>query len=286
MKIHALTLLLLFGVTLPCVFAADPPLTPSEKSAAAKLTRLRSARLWWNDQNRIIGVSFKGIDATDRSLQLAGNLPLVESLVIVSLPENQLSNHGLAVLQKLPNLKLLSISGSSIDDDGLVHLRHATNLEAGLVLNGPFTDKALQHLQGMDKLRLLDLTQNRITDDGLKTVAALPALETLILNGTPITNEGIANLVQMKGLQELYLMDCNIDDGAVPHLKQLTSLKTLAITNTRISAAGAQEAATAVSDEGEVLHQSAPRSIPGTRRGIDDFQARDQRPIRAAARTN
>lgn len=284
MKVHALILITLLGTMLNIAAAAEPPLSNLEKTSAAHLTRLRSVRLWWNEQNRIIGASFKGIDANDRSLGLVGNLPLLESLVIVSLPQNSLTNNSLAMLQRLPNLTLLSISGSSINDEGLVHLRHAQNLEAGLVLNGPFTDRGLQYLEGMNKLKMLDLTQDPITDQGLQIVATLPALETLILNGTPITNDGIAILAQMKGLQDLYLMDCDIDDGAIPYLKQLTSLKTLVITNTKISAAGALDAATAVSDEGEVLHQSNPKSIPGTRRGADDYQARDSRPIRAAAR--
>ena len=51
----------------------DQPLTASERSATAKLTRLRSARLWWNNGNRVIGASFKGDDANDHAVALASH---------------------------------------------------------------------------------------------------------------------------------------------------------------------------------------------------------------------
>ncbi len=80
----------------------DQPLTASERSAAAKLTRLRSARLWWNDENRVIGASFKDDDANDHAIALASVLPGLRTVVLVATPQSQLTDDGLAPLTTLP----------------------------------------------------------------------------------------------------------------------------------------------------------------------------------------
>ena len=75
--------------------AVDQPLTSTERSAVARLTRQRSAKIWWNKMNRAVGLSFKGEDANNRSLMLASDLPGARTVVLVASPQNQLTNEGL-----------------------------------------------------------------------------------------------------------------------------------------------------------------------------------------------
>ena len=134
------------------------PLTAMERSATARLTRLHSARLWWNDDNRAMGASFKGSDANDASIRLVSRLPGLRTLVIVAPPENNLTDHGLAPLANLPNLELLSISGDRIGDEGLVHIQQLPKLRT-LVLNCNVSDAGLEMICHLSNLEQLDLTQ-------------------------------------------------------------------------------------------------------------------------------
>ena len=93
----------------------------------------------------MIGISFKGDDANDRSLALASRLPGVRSLVLVATPQDRLTDDGLAALTRLPNLQLLSIAGNRITDAGMVHIGQLSNLRT-LVLNCNVTDAGLEML--------------------------------------------------------------------------------------------------------------------------------------------
>ena len=151
------------------------PLTATERSSVAKLTRQRSAKIWWNKMNRAVGVSLKGEDANDRSLTLVSDLPGVRTVVLVASPQNQLTNQGLAPLTALPNLTLLSISGNRITDAGMTYVGQMRGLRT-LVLNCDVTDAGIEMLTGLTNLEQLDLTQSKITDAGVAQLRSLPSL--------------------------------------------------------------------------------------------------------------
>lgn len=232
------------------------PLTAVERASTAKLTRLRTARLWWDERNRVTGVSFKGVDANDRAIALASNLPTVKSMTLVALPDNALSDNGLAPLANLKNLELLSIAGNRITDAGLLHLAGKTRLHT-LILNGNFTDAGLATISSLPNLEHLDLTQTRVTDLGMIHVANLPNLHTLILNGTQVTNDGIEHLAGIAPLAHLFLADTHVDDGAADHLMKLRKLRTLNIRGTRITSEKIREMQPTFFNDCEIIHQSA-----------------------------
>lgn len=217
--------------------SVDVPLTQVERACAAKLTRLRSARLWWNDDNRIVGASLKGIDANDRAVALASQLPGLRTLVLVALPTNHLTDRALASFAGHPELRLLSISGDRLTDSALSPIAANSSVEV-LILNGNFTDSACGIISNLSNLTYLDLTQCHVTDAGLAQVPSLAQLETLILNGTEITSESMQSIVQLKRLTELYLGDTAIDDSAIEHFQGLQQLEKLFIKGTRITPEG------------------------------------------------
>ncbi len=231
------------------------PLLQPEKSAAAKLTRMRSVRLWWNDDNRVVGVSLKGSEANDQAVALAGNLPGLRTLVLFALPENHLTDNGLAPLANVPALQLLSISGGRLTDAALTPLQGSSALRV-LVLNGNFTDAALDTICSLPNLKQLDLSQSRITDTGISQLAQLTKIETLILNSTQITNVGLQQIAQLKTLKSLYLGNTSLDDTAVEQLQQMEQLELLFVRDTRISAEGVAKLQTALLPACQIIHQS------------------------------
>ncbi len=265
-RFTALLLACLPSVALAAEGSGEPdltvtqPLTQIEKTSAAQLSRLHSVRLWWNDDNRIVCVSLKGTDANNRAVALSSHLPGLRALVLVALPQNHLTDNGLAPLASHSELQLLSISGDRLSDNALLHIQAISTLQV-LVLNGNFTDAALEIISTLTNLRQLDLTQAHITDVGLTHLAKLTNLQTLILNGTHVGNDGVTSIVPLKRLTRLYLGDTDLNDNAVEQLKKLEQLELLFIKGTNITAEGVASLVPALPTTCSIIHDS------GTYRG-------------------
>ncbi len=92
---------------------------------------------------------------------------------MVILNDTQITNDDLKALENAPITRSLSIAGSQITDDGLVHLKNLKQLE------------------------YLDLKKNtRLTDAGLTHLEELKSLKQLILIGTQVTPAGVQKLQQ------------------------------------------------------------------------------------------
>jgi hypothetical protein len=231
------------------------PLTAGERAAAARLTRRPTAQLWWNPDNRVVGAAFKGADANDQTVALAGQLPGLRSLVLVPFPDTPLTDDGLAALAKLSDLELVSISGNHITDAGLAHLGRLSRLRA-LILHAAITDAGLPYLADLPDLEQLDLSQSRVTDEGLTQLRSLPRLTTLILNGTRVTNQGVARIAEIKTITHLYLGMTELDDSAVEWLATMEQLSVLAIQDTRITSQGIATLISVLPENCQIIHQS------------------------------
>jgi len=104
----------------------------------------------------------------DAELQELG--AVANDLVWLDLSRTGITDAGLAVVAKMPNLEHLDLRGTSVGDDGL------------------------ESLAGLDNLETLSLYDTGVTDSGLKALQALPALRRLYLGGTPVTEEGLEAL--------------------------------------------------------------------------------------------
>ena len=92
---------------------------------------------------------------------------------LVIFDKTQLTNDDLKALDNAPLIRSLTIVGSQITDDGLVHL------------------------ENLQQLELLDLKKNKqLTDAGLVHLEGLKNLKQLILIGTPVTPAGVKKLKQ------------------------------------------------------------------------------------------
>lgn len=236
------------------------PLSPAEKTSAARLTRFGGVRLFWNDKNRIVAASLNGTDATNHTVALTARLSGLRTLSLTPLPRTYLTDAGLAPLASHPALRSLRISGNRLSDKALVHLQTIPNLEI-LILHGNFTNDALDTISVLPNLKHLDLTQSHINDMGLARLPQLPHLETLILNQTDITNAGLQSIGELKKLAHLYVGDTAVDDGAVARLEDLVQLETLFIKRTSISEEGVAQLLPALPPTCKIIHDG------GTNRG-------------------
>ena len=116
----------------------------------------------------IAGATFG--DAELQELGAVGN-----DLVWLDLSRTGITDAGLAVVAKMPNLEHLDLRGTSVGDDGL------------------------ESLAGLDNLETLSLYGTGVTDSGLKALQALPALRRLYLGGTPGTEKGLEALRGARG---------------------------------------------------------------------------------------
>ena len=96
----------------------------------------------------------------------------------VWLSNTRVTDAGLAHLQGLMGLKILSLHSTQVTDAGLAHLKGLTGLQI-LWLNGTqVTDAGLAHLQSLTGLRWLILTKTKVTDAGVaKLRQALPGCQ-------------------------------------------------------------------------------------------------------------
>ena len=120
----------------------------------------------------------------------------------------------LSMLEALPGVQSLSLSGATVKDEDLAALASLKSLTS------------------------LDLSRTSIGDEGAASLGRLTGLTDLNLGGTRVTSAGMRNLAGLRSLDRLILADTTIDDVAVPELKSLSALRYLVVSGTRISADG------------------------------------------------
>jgi internalin A len=122
-------------------------------------------------------------------------------------------------LDKLPNLKILILSASIIDNT--IYLKNLVQLTS-LTLNLCFNITDFNYISKLSNLNYLDLSDNQLSE--LSFVNNLKNLKELILVRTPITN--IQPIANIHNLEILNLQSC-LNIMNYKHLATLTKLKTL-----------------------------------------------------------
>jgi len=146
------------------------------------------------------------------------------------------SNDDLGLLQCLPHVEELHLSGTDVTDAGLVHFRGALKV---LYLNGTrITDDGLADMRGLTCLRTVELNGTHITDAGVARLQGLTGLQRLVLDNTRVTDAGLAHLHQLTSLQQLSLNHTQVTDAGLVHVKGLMGLQWLFLDDTRVTNAG------------------------------------------------
>ncbi len=117
-----------------------------------------------------------------------------DEIEMVNLNNTQVTDAGLAQLQRLTGLHSLNLSDTEVTDAGMAHLQGLSGLEGLSLINTKVTDVGLAHLQGLTGLQVLRLDKTQITDAGLAHLQKLTRLQGLTLTNTQITDAGLAQL--------------------------------------------------------------------------------------------
>ena len=141
---------------------------------------------------------------------------------------------GLKSLNKLTNLKILTLKRSVIQDHSVMDLSGLKNLEI-LTVTTPrkskdlLTDADLACLAKLKKLKSIQTDHGAITGEGLKHLVGLPDIDRLSLGGPNLKDEDFRYFSNMKKLSLLCVSGSSLTDACLKHLEALPLLGTLSI---------------------------------------------------------
>lgn len=180
---------------------------------------------------------------------------------VVEVRMRSASNSDLAQLSVFSDLRVLTIEGGRVTDDGLRFLSELHALEE-LDLGGlQLSDAALEHLQTLERLRSLSVPsgttgrglaklapltnlerlwiyQGRLGVDDFRHLKQLTQLRELSLWQTTITDKHLEPIGELASLEVLRLYRQTISDDGLAHLRRLTRLKELNLAGSNITDAG------------------------------------------------
>ena len=96
------------------------------------------------------------------------------------------------------------------------------------------------HIRDWDNVTSLDLSSFMVVDDDLKFLAKHARLERLDLSGSPVTAKGLAHLKGLTKLKYLNLRGAAVGDGDLASLRELKGLRDVVLSQTNVTAAGAE----------------------------------------------
>jgi hypothetical protein len=178
------------------------------------------------------------------------HLQRLANLRTLTLPATQITDKGLAQLGEMTRLEALNLSGTKVTDAGLEHLKGLTSLSGLNVRNTHVTDAGLEHLKGLANLEWLDLGGTLVTNAGLEHLKELANLEWLDLGGTAVADAGLKHLKWLPSLERLGLSGTQVTDAGLKHLMGITNLKRLVLSEVQITDFGAEGWRTQVTNEG------------------------------------
>ncbi len=124
---------------------------------------------------------------------------------------------GIDELKKLPNLDILTITGTDITEFNLSGFDNLTNL----VIEDNTGDITSIQLSDMPKLTTIDLSDGGTTIIGSLSIDNMPVLDTLYTANCKITNVSLTNLGALTGFMHT---DAGIEDLTVTNIPNLTNL--------------------------------------------------------------
>lgn len=179
-------------------------------------------------------------------------------VIAVHLGRTWVDDTELLDLARLPKLTSLDLSHTRITDEGLLHLKSATQIEdLNLFYAEQITDQGMNAIKGWNRLKRLNLRGTQISDGTLAIVGTLTGLQSLDVAYTQITDNGLDALVPLTQLQELSLGRSRLGDSALEVLRLLTSLRYLDLGGPHPGAKGLREKG------GAPLPETVPRAISG-----------------------
>jgi len=232
--------------TAPATTNTDPSLntTPSEPAPAEPIVEAddpdsvaalaeAGVVLKKNAAGNAVAADCKAAKLSNEQVQFLAGLHSLETL---SLENSEVTNEGIAVLEHLPNLKVLSLRRcAKLNATGLENLKHVPNLERLMLLYTLTDNDGLAHVAQLKKLKVLDLRGcMQVGDAGLEKIQGLTNLVDLKLRSYNVTDAGMEYVGKLTKLRYLAMEDCGIGDEGMKHLEGLDQLRVLNVMRTSV----------------------------------------------------
>ena len=195
---------------------------PDDEKSIAALKEIEEIDLCVNRLGAVQRIDAKDTHFGGEALTLLEGLYSLECL---DLSGSRVTNDDLRHLEGLSNLRWLYLDRTTVDDEGLLSLRHLTNLEVLVLSGSKVRGSGLRHLRNLRQLRVLNLSDCEIDDDALVNLSGLNQVHTLALENAPFDGSGLVDLKPMEHLTTLNLSGCSLKTGTLMHLKDAKDLR-------------------------------------------------------------
>jgi len=162
-----------------------------------------------------------------------------EKLIHFDASFTHLGDESLSGLGKCRFLRSLDLAGTSVTNEGLVHIKNLGQLES-LSLTSTGLDVGGLKLLSSGKLRnlkRLEIGWSKVTDSGLELLPRFHALEKLSLKGLLI-DEGLRHIQGLSSLRELDVSQSAFSDKGARYVAKLRGLTRLECWETKITDQG------------------------------------------------
>jgi len=158
------------------------------------------------------------------------------NLCELNLADTNVSDAAMKNIEKLHQLRKLSLFYCKISDNGLQRLGGLKSLEELSVDSREITDNGIRFLRRLPTLKRLDLFSCKISNDGCHTISRLSSLEHLEICGGGVSDAGCQSLSLLQRLKVLNLsQNDRITNRGAGYLAMLTNLKSLNLSNTSVT---------------------------------------------------
>lgn len=162
---------------------------------------------------RVLKIGSPKID--DEVMALVGTMTGITSL---ALDTCNITDAGVAKLDKLPLTSFTVFQCSDVNDEGLRVLRNYPDLAQLTLRDVPAKCACLSLLPHPEKLTSLTLGQSNISDSEAAVLSKMTNLQKLDLSITDVTDGVIDTLSQLKNLKQLTITETGIGEEGVQKL--------------------------------------------------------------------
>ncbi|MCU0302711.1 MAG: hypothetical protein MUC56_01455 [Thermoanaerobaculales bacterium] len=184
------------------------------------------------------GMPIVELDLTDLlvSREVLAAIATLPDLEILLLGGTDVDDDGVALLTGLPKLTHLGLRRTLITDAALVHVAKLSALEKLYLSETPVSDVGVDHLRALPGLRQLALSRTRVSAAGVASLTTFQMLERLWLDGTPAGDDELAELArELDRLEVLSIAATEATDRGVAALARLPGLAVLSLADTAVT---------------------------------------------------
>jgi mono/diheme cytochrome c family protein len=154
-----------------------PNVDPAPPEALASVRELGALVLPLAQDTNRLNADFRSVAANTADEQIARLEVVGGQLTWLNLARSKVSDAGLAVIAKLPQIARLHLELTEVGDAGLEHVKGLQNLEYLNLYGSKVTDAGLVHLRELKKLKKLFVWQTQVTFEAAKELEkAIPGL--------------------------------------------------------------------------------------------------------------